>query len=167
MFGGYAWLTNAVPPRKTSQQLLILVGMAVFLVVALAVPEGIGDGGALLGVGYLVVTLVHTGLFLRSTGLDRSCHRPAGALQSRNRRPVPRGWPDPRTAALGALGRRVRPSLGQALRVEPVGDRSTSGTLRRAARADPVDRYRRSVVAVGIGLKGRMLTSGLVLTGLL
>jgi len=67
MFGGYAWLTNAVPPRKTSQQLLILVGMAAFLVVALAIPDAFGDGGALLGLGYLVVTLVYTGLFLRST----------------------------------------------------------------------------------------------------
>src|ERR1700730_7487662 len=34
MFGGYAWLTNAVPPRQTTQQLLILVGMAAFMVVA-------------------------------------------------------------------------------------------------------------------------------------
>ena len=67
MFGGYAWLTNAVPPRKTSQQLLILVGMSVFLVVALATPDAFGASGPAFGVGYLVVTLVHTGLFLEST----------------------------------------------------------------------------------------------------
>jgi low temperature requirement protein LtrA len=67
MFGGYAWLTNAVPPRKVSQQLLILVGMAAFLVVALAVPNAFGSSGTALGVGYFVVTLVHAGLFLEST----------------------------------------------------------------------------------------------------
>jgi low temperature requirement protein LtrA len=38
MYGGYAWLTNAVPPRALAQRLLILLGMAGFLLVALAIP---------------------------------------------------------------------------------------------------------------------------------
>ena len=67
MYGGYAWLTNAVPPRETVLRLLILVGMAGFLVVALAIPEAFGDSGVAFGIGYLVVTFVHTGLFLRSS----------------------------------------------------------------------------------------------------
>jgi low temperature requirement protein LtrA len=67
MYGGYAWLTNAVPPREPVVRLLMLVGMAGFLIVALAIPEAFGDSGVAFGIGYLVVTFVHTGLFLRSS----------------------------------------------------------------------------------------------------
>jgi low temperature requirement protein LtrA len=67
MYGGYAWLTNAVPPRESVVKLLMLVGMAGFLVVALAIPGAFGSSGVAFGVGYLVVTLVHTGLFLHSS----------------------------------------------------------------------------------------------------
>src|SRR5919197_1593946 len=66
MYGGYAWLTNAVPPRALAQRLLILLGMAGFLLVALAIPTAFGRGGVALGLGYLLVTLVHTGMFLLS-----------------------------------------------------------------------------------------------------
>ena len=67
MYGGYAWLTNAVPPRETSVRLLLLVGMGGFLLIALAIPTAFGDGGVLFGIGYLIVTLVHTGLFSQSS----------------------------------------------------------------------------------------------------
>jgi low temperature requirement protein LtrA len=67
MYGGYAWLTNAVPPRGPSLRVLLLGGMIGFLVVALAIPHAFGDSGVAFGAGYLVVTLVHTGLFLRSS----------------------------------------------------------------------------------------------------
>src|SRR5258708_1908431 len=45
MYGGYAWLTNAVPPREPVMRLLMLVGMGGFLVVALAIPRAFGDSG--------------------------------------------------------------------------------------------------------------------------
>jgi len=67
MYGGYAWLTNAVPPREPVLKLLMLVGMAGFLVTALAIPHAFGSSGVAFGIGYLVVTFVHTGLFLRSS----------------------------------------------------------------------------------------------------
>jgi low temperature requirement protein LtrA len=67
MYGGYAWLTNAVPPRASVLRLLVLLGMAGFLVVALAIPDAFGAGGVAFGVGYLLVTLVHTGMFLLSS----------------------------------------------------------------------------------------------------
>ncbi len=67
MYGGYAWLTNAVPPREPVVRLLMLVGMAGFLVVALAIPDAFGDSGIAFGIGYLIVTFVHTGLFLRAS----------------------------------------------------------------------------------------------------
>ena len=69
MYGGYAWLTNTRTPDRTPERLLLLVGMAGFLVVGLAIPHGFGpehaDSGAALGLGYLIVVLVHTSLYYR------------------------------------------------------------------------------------------------------
>jgi low temperature requirement protein LtrA len=64
MYSGYAWLTNAVAPTSTTRRTLLLTGMAGFLVMALAIPEAFGEYGWLFGVSYLVVNLVHSGLFL-------------------------------------------------------------------------------------------------------
>ena len=66
MYGGYAWLTNAVAPSSTTRRTLLLVGMAGFLVMALAVPEAFGGSGWAFGAGYMVVNLVHTALFVRA-----------------------------------------------------------------------------------------------------
>lgn len=67
IYGGYAWLTNAVVPDSRVRSLLLLVGMAGFLVMALAIPGSFGDDGLAFGFGYLVVVLVHTGLFLQAS----------------------------------------------------------------------------------------------------
>jgi low temperature requirement protein LtrA len=65
MYGAYAWLTNARPPVHTTERLLLLIGMAGFLVIGLAIPRGFSNYGLVLGVGYLIVVLVHTGLYYR------------------------------------------------------------------------------------------------------
>jgi low temperature requirement protein LtrA len=65
MYGAYAWLTNARPPVHTAERLLLLVGMAGFLVVGLAIPRGFADYGSVLGLGYLVVVIVHSVLYYR------------------------------------------------------------------------------------------------------
>jgi low temperature requirement protein LtrA len=69
MYGGYAWLTNLRPPLRTPERLLLLVGMAGFLVCGLAIPDGFGPGNtgdrAALGLGYLLVVVVHGALFYR------------------------------------------------------------------------------------------------------
>jgi low temperature requirement protein LtrA len=67
MYGGYAWLTNAVPPRELGVRLLLLVGMSGFLLISLAIPTTFGAGGIVFGIGYMTVTLVHTGVFLRTS----------------------------------------------------------------------------------------------------
>src|SRR5438309_9097914 len=67
MYGGYAWLTNAVPPRELGVRLLLLIGMSGFLLIALAIPTAFGAGGIAFGVGYMIVTLVHTGVFMRTS----------------------------------------------------------------------------------------------------
>jgi low temperature requirement protein LtrA len=65
MYGGYAWLTNTRPPARTPERLLLILGMAGFLIVGLAIPHGFSHDGVALGAGYLLVVLVHSGLYAR------------------------------------------------------------------------------------------------------
>jgi low temperature requirement protein LtrA len=67
MYGGYAWLTNAVAPVNTVRRGLLVAGMAGFLTMAIAVPDAFGSSGWAFGAGYLLVNLVHSGLFLLSS----------------------------------------------------------------------------------------------------
>ncbi|MDH6135669.1 low temperature requirement protein LtrA [Kitasatospora sp. MAA4] len=70
MYGGYAWLTNALDLDRTRPRLLLLGGMASFFVMSLAVPRAFEPGpwGVVLGLGYLSVVLVHTAGFLHTSG---------------------------------------------------------------------------------------------------
>ncbi|WP_369231898.1 low temperature requirement protein A [Streptomyces sp. R21] len=70
MYGAYAYLTNQVPPDRPSRRLLLMLGMAAFLVCALAIPRAFDDGGVVFGLGYLAVVLVHSALYTRSHGRD-------------------------------------------------------------------------------------------------
>jgi low temperature requirement protein LtrA len=65
MYEGYAWLTNARPPVHAAERLLLLVGMAGFLTIGLAIPDGFGGASLALGLGYLAVVLVHAWLYFR------------------------------------------------------------------------------------------------------
>jgi low temperature requirement protein LtrA len=67
MYGGYAWLTNAVAPDRTSRRMLLLGGMAAFFVMALSIPQAFDGGGLAFGLAYVAVVSVHTGLFTRAT----------------------------------------------------------------------------------------------------
>jgi low temperature requirement protein LtrA len=67
MYGGYAWLTNAVAADRVRRRLTLLLGMACFLVIALAVPVAFEDGrGIALGLAYVAVIVIHAVLFARS-----------------------------------------------------------------------------------------------------
>jgi low temperature requirement protein LtrA len=66
MYGGYAWLTNAVAPNTAARRLVLLGGMAGFLLLSLAVPEAFDGGGLAFGLAYAVVVLVHIALFTRT-----------------------------------------------------------------------------------------------------
>jgi low temperature requirement protein LtrA len=69
MYGGYAWLTNAVRADTRARRLLLLGGMAGYLVLALAIPTAFSDTGLAFGLAYLVIVAVHTMLFTRSTAI--------------------------------------------------------------------------------------------------
>ncbi len=65
MYGGYVWLSNARTPIRTPERLLMLVGMAGFLVMGLAILHAFGRDGVALGIGYLIVVVVHAWLYQR------------------------------------------------------------------------------------------------------
>lgn len=168
MYGGYAWLTNAVPPREPALRLLILLGMAGFLIVALAIPHAFGDSGVAFGLGYLVVTVVHTGMFLRTS--EESVLRAMGRLGPFNAI----------TAVLlifaGFTDGAVRWTLWSAsfvLHWITPSFTPVSGFSIRAAHF--VERHGlivlialgESVVALGMGLAGRDLRAGFILTSVL
>ncbi|HWN00471.1 MAG TPA: low temperature requirement protein A [Streptosporangiaceae bacterium] len=65
MYGGYVWLANARTPSRTTERLLMLTGMAGFLIMGLSIPEAFGRDGVALGIGYLIVVVVHAWLYQR------------------------------------------------------------------------------------------------------
>ena len=67
MYGAYAWLTNARTPALVPERLLLLLGMVGFLVIGLAIPEAFARRreAVALGLGYLLVVLVHGVLYQR------------------------------------------------------------------------------------------------------
>jgi len=67
MYGGYAWLTNAVAVERTERRLLLLGGMAGFLVIALAIPKAFEGDGLAFGLAYTAVVAIHTALYTRTS----------------------------------------------------------------------------------------------------
>jgi low temperature requirement protein LtrA len=68
-WGGYSWLTNAVPAEEViPARLVILTAMAAMLVASLAVPGAFGEYGVLFGLAYFIVRVLHVVLFVLATG---------------------------------------------------------------------------------------------------
>jgi low temperature requirement protein LtrA len=67
MYGGYVWLTNSVSVDRLTRRLTLLGGMASFFLVALAIPAAFSGNGATFGLAYMVVVLLHLGMFARSS----------------------------------------------------------------------------------------------------
>jgi low temperature requirement protein LtrA len=70
MYDGYAWLTNAIATDRLRFRLLLIGGMGGFLVIALAIPDAYDGDGLAFGLGYLVVVLLHAGMFVRGTSVS-------------------------------------------------------------------------------------------------
>ena len=66
MYGGYAWMTNAVATDRAARRLLLLGGMAAYLVLALGIPRAFSGNDLAFGVAYLVIVSIHTGLYSRT-----------------------------------------------------------------------------------------------------
>ncbi|MEV4157444.1 low temperature requirement protein A [Nocardia salmonicida] len=72
MYGGYVWFTNEVAPSSSSRRTLLLIGMSAFFVLALAVPDAFHGTGVAFGVGYVLVTAIHTVMFASAGGASAS-----------------------------------------------------------------------------------------------
>ena len=70
MYDAFAWLTNAIALGRLRFRLLLIGGMGGFLVIALAVPDAYGGSGLAFGVGYLVVVVLHAGMFVRGASIS-------------------------------------------------------------------------------------------------
>jgi low temperature requirement protein LtrA len=66
MYGGYAWMTNAVSAHTTSRRLLLFAAMAAYFVLALTIPAAFGGAGLAFGLAYLVIVFIHALLFTRA-----------------------------------------------------------------------------------------------------
>ena len=82
MYGGYVWLTNSVPPTTPIRQLLLIAGMSAFLICALAIPNAFQDTGLAFGIGYFIVILVHSLMYVRAVGLQTTRFVPMNLLSA-------------------------------------------------------------------------------------
>jgi low temperature requirement protein LtrA len=162
MYAAYAWLTNAVPPDRPARRLLLILGMAAFLICALAIPRAFDGGGVAFGLGYLLVVLVHGGLYWEGYGavvlwfagpnvVAALCLVAAGFLHGR-----PAAWA---LWAVPLVNQFVTPWMtaraGTGLRIHAGHFVERHGLLLLVALGE-------SVVAVGIGLGTVRLDLGLV-----
>src|SRR5215204_3890523 len=68
-WGGYSWLTNAVPAEEViPARLVIFCAMAALFVASLAVPDAFGEYGVIFGLAYFVVFLLQVVLYALATG---------------------------------------------------------------------------------------------------
>jgi len=70
MYGGYAWMTNAVSAHTAIRRLLLLGGMGGYFVLALSIPRAFSSSGLAFGLAYLVVVGVHSTLFARASSAN-------------------------------------------------------------------------------------------------
>jgi low temperature requirement protein LtrA len=74
MYGGYAWLTNAVPAHTPGRRALLLAAMGGYFMLALSIPNAFHGSAFAFGLAYLFVVAVHLALFMQaaSTGVVRA-----------------------------------------------------------------------------------------------
>src|ERR687890_1237055 len=170
-WGGYSWLTNAVPAEEViGARLVILTAMAAMLVASLAVPDAFGEYGVLFGLAYFVVRLLHVVLFVLASGVPSEAHqamlRLAPGFLGAPALLIPAGFVD--GFAQGALW---AVAIGIDLGVSLVG--GVSGFRVHARHF--VERFAliiiialgESIVAIGVGASGLALGTGIVLAAVL
>jgi low temperature requirement protein LtrA len=74
-WAAYAWLTNSLDPEEGPVRLVVFCSIAAMLVLSLATPHAFDSEGVTFGVAYLVVLLVHLGLYTIAGRDDRDLLR--------------------------------------------------------------------------------------------
>lgn len=64
IYDGYIWLMNQAPPAGAVTRVVLLVAMAGFLIVAVAIPTAFEDGQWTFSITFLAVILIHHVLFV-------------------------------------------------------------------------------------------------------
>ncbi|HSS59565.1 MAG TPA: low temperature requirement protein A [Solirubrobacteraceae bacterium] len=72
MYGGYAWLTNAISTRGLRERAILLGGMAGYLLLALSIPDAFHGSGLAFGAAYLLIVSVHASLFIWAASAQSS-----------------------------------------------------------------------------------------------
>jgi low temperature requirement protein LtrA len=170
MYGGYAWLTNARTPSRAPERLLLLLGMAGFLVIGLSIPHAFGAAGTrgrdglALGLGYLVVVCVHSSLYLRVNPniwriLPFNLTSPVLVIIA-GLTPAPAAYALWAAAlAIQVLGP-VITRLGRRFDIQPAHFVERHGALMIVA-------FGESVADVGVGAEGHAVTASLALSATL
>jgi low temperature requirement protein LtrA len=72
IYDGYVWLANALPLEALRHRLLLIGGMAGFLIIALSIPTAFEGSGLAFGLGYAVVVGLHSGLYMHETSASEA-----------------------------------------------------------------------------------------------
>jgi low temperature requirement protein LtrA len=164
MYGGYVWLSNARTPVRGSERMLMLLGMAGFLIVGLAIPRAFGRDGVALGIGYLVVVLVHAWLYQRvNRNIARVVPFNLAAALLIIGAGVVKGW---EAYVLWAAALAVQQASPLFTRVRGRFEIAPSHFVERHG-ALVIVVFGESVVDIGIGAEGRAVTVSLALSAVL
>ncbi|MFI6869854.1 low temperature requirement protein A [Nocardia sp. NPDC050406] len=163
MYDGYIWLTNEVAPNSSVRRTWLLVGMFGFFVLALAVPGAFSGSGITFGLAYVLINLVHTGLFYSNGGSTVTatvvrlgiCNGVSAGLVLAGG--FVHGWPRYLLWALALAVQILTPYL-----INPSGFviRATHFCERHGLVV--IVAIGESIIAVGAGLAGRDITPGLI-----
>ena len=170
-WGGYSWLTNAVPAEEViPARLVILTAMAAMLVASLAVPGAFGEYGVLFGLAYFVVRLLHVALFVLATGNSpetrQAMLRLAPGFLGAPALLIPAGFVD--GFAQGALWvMAVGVDLGVSLVRGVSGFRVHAGHFVERYGLIVIIALGESIVAIGVGASGLTLDPGVILASVL
>ena len=170
-WGGYVWLTNAVPAEEViPARLVILTAMAAMLVASLAVPDAFGEYGVLFGLSYFVVRLLHVLLFVLATGVPSEAHqamlRLAPGFLGAPALLIPAGFLD--GFAQGALwAAAIGIDLGVSLVGGVSGFRVHAGHFVERFGLIVIIALGESIVSIGVGASGLALGAGVVLGAVL
>jgi low temperature requirement protein LtrA len=167
MYSGYAWLTNAIAPNSTTRRTLLLVGMAGFLLMALAIPEAFGEYGWLFGASYLVVNLVHSALFRQAGGGVRQSMQLTTPLNIVAALLVLAGGllPEPGRHLCWVAAPLIQISAGYLHRGGML--RLTAGHFAERHGLVVIVAIGESIIAIGLGFRGVHLGAGAILTAVL
>ncbi|MCT9090112.1 low temperature requirement protein A [Streptomyces sp. ASQP_92] len=172
MYGAYAYLTNQVPPETNARRFSLILGMCGFLTCALAIPGVFRTSGVAFGLGFLLVTVVHSALYALAHGryvlsfaltnvLSALCVTAAGTVHGRAGEGL---W----LAALALQA--ITPVLSSRVTADVGGERvAVTGRVGTLDPAHFVERhgllliiaFGESVIAIGIGAGELALTWGL------